>query len=102
MKNERPVIAKVKNLLNEKFDGEIQMFDCRNVVGDPMETIFREDGVTVDYCYAYNYIEIFGLTNDEFNELNDEFGVDKKWKKIFEEALLKIEEEYEVFYNNAN
>ena len=89
MKNERPVVTKIKNLINEKFDGEIQMFDCPNVVGDPMELIFDEDDVTVDYCPYYNYIEIFGLTDEEFNELNDQFGVNKKLRKRLAETLLK-------------
>ena len=27
---------------------------------------YNEDGIVVDYCYGYEYIEIFGLTNEQF------------------------------------
>jgi hypothetical protein len=37
-----------------------------------METIYNEDGITVDYCYYYGYIEIFGLTDEEYKELEKE------------------------------
>ena len=50
-----------------------QWFDSRNFVGDYMETIYDKDGITIDVCYGYEYIEIFGLTPEEterFSELS--------------------------------
>lgn len=35
-----------------------------------MVTIFEEDGVTIDICYGYSYFEVFGLTEEEENELS--------------------------------
>lgn len=37
-----------------------------------METIYDEDGIQVDYAPEYEYIEIFGLKNKEYKELEDE------------------------------
>lgn len=65
---------KVKNFLKHRFPKGIQMFDVRNWVGDPMKTIYYEDGITVDYCEYYDYIEVFGLTTDEFSLLKRKVG----------------------------
>ena len=42
------------------------MFNTRNIVGDKMVSIYDTDGIQIDYCYGYTYIEIFGLTENEF------------------------------------
>lgn len=36
-----------------------------------METIkeYPDEGVTVDVCYSYGYFEVFGLTEEEQQEL---------------------------------
>ena len=65
-------LNKLKKFLKEKFKKRIQAFDTRNTEGDSMETIYNEDGITVDYCYYYGYIEIFGLTDEEYKELEKE------------------------------
>lgn len=62
-------MEKLINFLKEKFPSGIQMFDTRNIVGDYMITIYDEDGIVVDYCRGYNYIEIFGLTEGQFYEV---------------------------------
>ena len=43
-------LNKLKKFLKEKFKKRIQAFDTRNTEGDSMETIYNEDGITVDYC----------------------------------------------------
>lgn len=65
-------LNKLKKFLKEKFKKRIQAFDTINTEGDSMETIYDEDGITVDYCYYYEYIEIFGLTDEEYKELEKE------------------------------
>lgn len=57
-------------LINEGYTGT-QTFDCRNIVGDPMSNIYDEDGITVDFCYHYDYLEIFGLSDEEYASLSD-------------------------------
>ena len=46
------------------------IFSCRGTFRDSMHTIYDEpsDGVIVDMCYDYDYIEIIGLTDEEFQE----------------------------------
>lgn len=41
--------------------------DC----GDEMTTIYNEDGITVDVCYDWDYIEVLGLSTPEFLDLQD-------------------------------
>lgn len=63
-------IDKVKNVIrNNYIDASCGLFFDRNWVGDSMHTIWEEDGVTIDICYEYEYFEVFGLTEEEENEL---------------------------------
>ena len=48
---------------------EVQTFDTRNIIGDSMHTIYNDEDITVDVCYGYEYIEVFGLTDEEYDEL---------------------------------
>ena len=64
-------IDKVKNVIKNNYnDADCGLFFTRNLVGDPMTTIWEEDGVTIDICYYYSYFEVFGLTEEEENELS--------------------------------
>lgn len=65
---------KLIEFLKEEFPNGIQMFDDRNWVGDPMCTIYDTDGIVVDYCYEYEYIEVFGLTDEQFERLDAEIN----------------------------
>ena len=65
------VLEKVESFLKEYFNYEVQAFTTRNVVGDPMETIYNEDGIQIDYCEGYDYIEIFGLPLEDFYKLRE-------------------------------
>lgn len=59
-----------KKIIKENIkDADCGLFDCRNIMGDPMNTIYHKDGLVVDICYKYSYFEVFGLTDDEFSEL---------------------------------
>ena len=64
-------LNKLKEFLENNYPN-IQAFNTRNLVGDDMITVYDEDGITVDYCEEWDYIEIFGLTNEEFRSLLDE------------------------------
>lgn len=60
-----------KRIIKRYFaNGDCGLFSTRNIVGDPMETIYNEDGLTIDICYQYSYFEVFGLSDKEFGELN--------------------------------
>ena len=48
-----------------------QTFSTRNIAGDSMTTIYDSDGITVDFCQQYNYLEVFGLTDEQYQSLSD-------------------------------
>lgn len=63
-------LDKVKNVIRNEYSYAMHgLFFTPNWVGDPMSTIWEEDGVTIDICYNYEYFEVFGLTEEEENEL---------------------------------
>ena len=64
-------IKKLKRFLNNNYP-HIQAFNTRNLVGDSMKTVYDDDGIIVDYCEYWGYIEIFGLTEKQFDDLLDE------------------------------
>lgn len=64
-------LLKLRDFLTKKGLQDIQTFNCRNWVGDPMTNIYNEDDIQVDICYKYKYLEIFGLTKEEYESLND-------------------------------
>ena len=67
-------IKKLIEFLKKKFPDGIQMFDTINFVGDQMFTIYSGDGFVVDYCYEYEYIEVFGLSDEAFHALAAEIN----------------------------
>ena len=63
-------VEKVKKVITENYlNGDCGIFDTRNIVGDTMTTIFKENGITVDICYDWAYFEVFGLSREEFEEV---------------------------------
>lgn len=63
-----------------------QVFNTHNFTGDNMTNIYNQNGIKVDYCEDYNYLEIFGLTQEEFNSL-----VNIKW---FGDEIRDMEGEF--------
>ncbi len=63
-------VEKVKEVIENNIEDALWgIFDCRNVVGDPMETIYDEAGVRIELCRNWGYFEVFGLTDEEFSEV---------------------------------
>lgn len=63
-------LERAKEIIKENFSlYDCGLFNTRNLVGDPMSTIYDEDGLTIDVCYRCSYFEVFGLTDEEFEEL---------------------------------
>lgn len=61
-----------KDIVKKNFDdARCGIFDTRNWVGDLMTTIYADGELTIDICYDYEYFEVFGLTDEEFEELSD-------------------------------
>ena len=63
-------LEKAKEVIKEHYDdADCGIFNTRNIVGDPMETIYNNDDFRIDICYGYAYYEVFGLSDEEFEEL---------------------------------
>lgn len=59
-----------KKIIEQNYEyADCGIFNTRNIVGDTMTTIYSDDELTIDICYDYSYFEVFGLSDDEFNEL---------------------------------
>lgn len=66
----------VKKIIKENYDdAECGIFNTRNIIGDPMTGIFRGEYFEVDICYSYAYYEVFGTTDDEWQELEQYYSV---------------------------
>ena len=71
-KNNR--LEKLKSFLrNEKLLG-MQVFDRPGI--DQTDTVYEQDGISVEVNYYYEYVEIYGLDNNEYKSLieNDDDG----------------------------
>lgn len=64
--------VEIKDFLIDNFPKGIQAFTTRNCVGDNMKNIYSKNGIDIDICYEENYIEIFGITEEFYNELIEE------------------------------
>jgi len=63
-------LEKAKEIVKANYeDACCGIFDCRNIVGDIMSTIYEDEGLTIDICYGYAYFEVFGLSETEFAKL---------------------------------
>lgn len=65
-------LKKLIDFLNKAFPHKEQTFFTRNLVGDSMTEIYDHDGITVDLCCFWGYIEVFGLTEKEKEALKEE------------------------------
>ena len=63
----------IKNNIKDETFG---IFDSRNLIRDIMDNIYDESGLTIDICFHYGYFEVFGLDDDEFNQLVDYYEKD--------------------------
>lgn len=52
------------------------VFDTKGIIGDRMYSVYAQDNIMIDVCYDYGYIEVFGMTDDEFAEFRDAVEVD--------------------------
>ena len=87
-------LTKVLDYIKANYYSGIQVFCSRNTVGDQMETVWNEDGVVIDYCPYYDYLEVIGLTEDEIHALCDLLGEYSKFE--FEELEPEESEEPET------
>ena len=65
-----------KKIIKENYkDADCGIFDSQNIVGDWMTNIYNDNGLAIDICYQYAYFEVFGLSDDEFDELEKFYNI---------------------------
>lgn len=63
-------LEKAKEIVSKYYKvADCGIFNSRNILGDPMETVYAGEGLTIDICFSYAYFEVFGLSNGEFRKL---------------------------------
>lgn len=61
-----------KKVIRDNFsNGDCGLFNSKNVVGDVMTNIYKDDDIQIDICYYWSYFEVFGLTDAEFDKLRE-------------------------------
>ena len=63
-------ITELRVFLKENYQNT-QTFRTRNWAGDEMTTVYNRNGITVDYAIGWDYLEIFGLSDEEYRSLSD-------------------------------
>ena len=65
-------IEKLIKFLKERFENGIQMFDTPSLVNDFRLPIYSEDEITVLWAPGYEYREIYGISDEEFERVMKE------------------------------
>ena len=94
-------LDKAKKVIKQYYDeARCGIFNTRNLISDPMETLYEGSDIAVDICRPYEYFEVFGLSDEEFSELekfyNSLHPTDKTLDDIIEAKLREIEESIEI------
>ena len=61
-------MLKVKKAIKDNYQ-PCGIFFSRNIAGDQMFTVYEDEGVTIDVCYYWEYLEVFGLNEEEEKEI---------------------------------
>ena len=65
-------LEKAKEIVKTYYSvADCGIFNSRNLVGDVMNTIYDDKGLIIDICYNWAYFEVFGLSDAEFEELEE-------------------------------
>lgn len=71
MIDNKPLDAAKKIIEKYYKEFDCGIFDTPNIVGDLMATIYKDDSIEILGCYYYSYFEVFGLSRDDFDRLED-------------------------------
>ena len=73
-------LEKAKAIIKENWENaDCGIFDCYNWTGDPMEKLYEDDELLIDICWRYSYFEVFGLSKDEFEKLEEYYHELRGW-----------------------
>lgn len=65
-------IEKLIKFLKKRFENGIQMFDTPSLVDDYRIPIYVENDITVLYAPYWDYIEIYGISDEDFERVMKE------------------------------
>ena len=59
-----------KSIIKEHYnEGTCGIFNTSSLMNDPMITLYRDNQLTINICFYYEYFEVFGLSKEDFEEL---------------------------------
>lgn len=64
----------LKVIVSQNKNKKIQMYDCYDILGDYKEILYKNDEVEVLYAPYYDYVEIIGLTDIDYNYFFKKYG----------------------------
>lgn len=65
-------LEKAKEVIKNNYEnGNCGIYNSHGIYEDEMITIYNEDGLTIDICYEWKYFEVFGLLQDDFEQLKE-------------------------------
>lgn len=90
-------LDKAKKVIEHYYnEARCGIFNTRNLISDPMETLYEGSDVIIDICRPYEYFEVFGLSDEEFSELEKFYNglrpTDKTADDIITDKLTEIKD----------
>lgn len=65
---------KIINFLQEKFPYGVMIYNVPNDMNDNLSVIYDEDDITILHCDIFDYIEIYGMTDEEYDAVVNKCG----------------------------
>lgn len=59
----------------------MQVFHTESLVNDARECVYSEDGIRVLVCYYWDYVEVLGISDEEFKAISTREGSSAFLKK---------------------
>lgn len=81
LKNDINQLQVLKDIITQYINvGSCGLFNTGNCVGDQLVNLYADDRVQLDFCPDWEYFEVFGLSDEQFDELTKFY--DKKVKEM--------------------
>lgn len=61
---------KLLNFLRNSNLLGMQVFNCESLVNDARECVYSENGIRVLVCYYWEYVEVLGISDEEFKAIS--------------------------------
>lgn len=76
MKTREDEIANLKKIIKLFYNPVCKggLYNLRNVVGDEMTNLYKSKNMQLDICFDFEYFEVFGLTDEEFKDLQNYYS----------------------------